>query len=241
MKIIDSCVYLKENGQNDVADLLKQMNDLKVDKAVIHPFDKGFAYENEMGNDAVVGIYRKYPDRFIPTVTVNPWRKDALNVLMKYLEQGVKIITFSPGLQGFNLCENLLDAMLEKVSELKIKPVIYVHTGSHSFGAPSQLAILAKRFSCLSFIMGHSGATDYGTDVIAVCQMCDNIFIESSFARPPGFVAKAAQIGFNRAIYGSGFPLNEVSFELSEMKRLLPVANQQEVLGENLLKLLGEI
>jgi predicted TIM-barrel fold metal-dependent hydrolase len=240
VKIIDACVYLLENQENDMAAMLAQMDQLGIDCAVIHPCDRYFAYENESGNEIILAISHKYPGRFIPAVTVNPWRKDASAVLMRYFDQGAKIIAFSPGVQGFNVCENLLDEILEKLSELKPNPPVYVHTGHHSFGAPSQLAMLAKRFHGLSFIMGHAGATDYGTDVVPICQMCENIFIESSFARPPGFIFKASQIGFSRAIYGSGFPLNTLSFELAEMKRLLPLEKQEDVLGKNLLRLLGE-
>jgi hypothetical protein len=86
--------------------------------------------------------------------------------------------------------------------------------------------------------MGHSGASDYANDVAPACALAANLFMESSFARPPGFIARAAAIGFDRAIMGSGHPYNDMAFEWSFMERLLAAEHRPAVLGGNLLRLL---
>jgi hypothetical protein len=101
------------------------------------------------------------------------------------------------------------------------------------------LFLLAGRFPRINFVMGHSGATDYATDVVPVCRLRSNIYIESSFARPPGFVGRLKELGWNRGIMGSGFPSNDLAFEWSEMRRILPPEHHAGVLGGNLASLLG--
>ena len=78
-------------------------------------------------------------------------------------------------------------------------------------------------------------------DVVPVCSVCDNIYPESSYARPPGFVTKAESFGFEHAIMGSGYPYNQLDFEWSQMRRLLPEEQHEAVLGGNLARLLGGI
>ena len=103
----------------------------------------------------------------------------------------------------------------------------------------SALALVAAKHRRTHFIMGHTGATDYATDAVPVANQHANIHIESSFARPPGFVAKLKDIGYDRGIMGSGWPYNHFAFEWSEMRRLLPAAHHAAVLGDNLARLLG--
>jgi predicted TIM-barrel fold metal-dependent hydrolase len=86
--------------------------------------------------------------------------------------------------------------------------------------------------------MGHSGATDYWTDAIPVYKLCPNIWMESSL-RLQGVVASFKEVGYERGIFGSGYPYNDLSFEISKMKQLLPEPYHQAVFGANLLKLLG--
>ncbi|MFA5865672.1 MAG: amidohydrolase family protein [Phycisphaerae bacterium] len=238
---IDGCCQLELglNSQHDVLKLLERMDRLGIARCVAFPPDECFAWENESGNEAMITLMREHPDRIIPAVTVNPWRPNARQVLLRGLERG-GLPAFSPGVQGLMLSDRKLDTLLQLLMDEKIHRPVYLHTGHHSHGAPSQLALLAGRFPQLNFIMGHSGATDYSTDVVPVCRMCPNIYIESSFARPPGFVVKLNQIGFDRGIFGSGYPFNSVEFEWSEMKRLLPVEHQTAVLGGNLTRLLKE-
>jgi predicted TIM-barrel fold metal-dependent hydrolase len=216
-------------------DLLRRMDRLSIEQAVIHPPDECFAWENEAGNQRMLSAAKEHPDRLIPAVTVNPWRPDAWKVLKPFL-QGRVIVAFLPGVQGFVPSEGRLDPILDRLDG---RPV-YVHTGHHSHGAPSQLAVPARRYPHLNFIMGHSGATDYATDVVPVCRVCPNIFIESSFARPLGFVRKLAEIGYERGLFGSGYPHNDLEFELSEMRRLLPPEHVDAVLGGNWRRLWGE-
>jgi uncharacterized protein len=231
MPIIDCCCGFDKSEK----ELLGEMDRAGIDCAVLHPPEECFAWENEAGNERAIRAAKRHPGRFIAGITVNPWRAGAWEVIKGFLGENI-ILTFSPGVQGFNPAEGKLDGLLEKVRGIPV----YIHTGHHSYGAPTQVAILARKFPHLNFIMGHSGATDYATDAVPVCKICPNIFIESSFARPLGFFNRCKEVGYHRAVFGSGYPSNDIAFEVSELKRLLPEEHCQGVFEANLLKLLNK-
>ena len=237
---IDACCTIgtDHDAEPSAEELLKEMDRAGIDKAVINPPDRCFAWDNELGNDLKLKAVCDHANRFIPTVTVNPWRSDAPDIVEKYIEADKVVLAFSPGPQGFVLSDNKLDAILEKLTTTRTDIPVYIHTGHHSHAAPSQLALLAGRFPQLNFIMGHCGATDYHDDVASVCELNKNVYIESSFARPPSFIAKLETIGYDRGIFGSGFPYNQLSFEWSQMLELLSDEHKSDVLGANMLKLL---
>jgi predicted TIM-barrel fold metal-dependent hydrolase len=241
--LIDACCTIRPEaaGGPSFEFLLGQMDRAAVDRAVVHPSDRGYAWENDEANAFTIAAAQRQPNRLIAAVTANPWRPDAWERLHEALRAGGRMVSFSPAIQGFAAGSKILDPILESLAKYDLRVPIYIHTGHHSHGAPSQLFLLARRFPGLNFIMGHSGATDYALDVVPVCQLCHNIYPESSFARPPGFVGRLKTIGWERGIMGSGFPDNDLSFEWSEMRRLLPAEHQEAVLGGNLARLLGGV
>ena len=238
---VDACCTIENEGAGPFsADaLLREMDLAGVDRAVLHPPDRCFAFENDEGNALTTGAARRHPGRFLAAVTVNPWRGSAHDHLRAALDAGSRLVSLSPGLQGFNPSFGPLDALLEKLGQSYPGLPVFIHTGHHSHGAPSQLFLLAGRFPEIRFIMGHSGATDYATDVVPVCSQRPNISVESSFARPPGFVGRLKAVGWDRGVMGSGWPLNDLAFEWAEMRRLLPPEHHERVLGGNLAFLLG--
>jgi uncharacterized protein len=241
--LIDACCMIDNEGDGllTAAGLVREMDLAGVDRAVVHPPDRCFAFENDEGNFLTTGAAGQHPGRLIAAVTVNPWRRDEYERLQKALDEGGRIVTFSPGLQGFNTSFGPLNKIMERLARSRPEVPVYVHTGHHSHGAPSQLFLLAGRFPEIRFILGHSGATDYATDVVPVCRQKTNIYVESSFARPPGFVGRLKAVGWDKGIMGSGWPLNNLAFEWSEMRRLLPAEHREKVLGGNLAVLLGSL
>jgi predicted TIM-barrel fold metal-dependent hydrolase len=240
---IDACCMMKKEGDRgpSLSLLMREMNRASVDRAVVHPPDRCYAWENDEGNAQTISAAKRQTDRLIPAITANPWRADAWDSLQKAIQMGGLVLSFSPALQGFVVGSRILDPILENLAKNGLRVPIYIHTGHHSHGAPSQLFLLAGRFPEMNFIMGHSGATDYALDVIPVCLQRPNIYIESSFARPPGFVERLKSVGWEKGIMGSGFPNNDLSFEWAEMRRLLPTEHQEAVLGGNLARLLGGV
>ena len=143
---IDACCTIGAEGsfEDTAADLIRQMDLVDIDMAVIHPADHFYACENETGNQMLLDLSKNFKGMFIPTVTVNPWRPDAWQVLSRYIEQGGKIVSFSPAVQGLSICDEKFIKLCEKIVGNGINIPIYFHSGNHSFGAPSQLFLLSK-------------------------------------------------------------------------------------------------
>lgn len=51
-------------------------------------------------NQYVYDLSMKYPDYFLPTCSVHPYRKDALEELEKWGKKGIKLIKWLPNSQG---------------------------------------------------------------------------------------------------------------------------------------------
>ena len=83
--VIDSCCTIgnKDAPEPSADKLLSEMDKVGIDKAVINPPDRCFAWENEAGNELTLRTAQRYPGRFIPTITANPWRTDAWEIISK--------------------------------------------------------------------------------------------------------------------------------------------------------------
>jgi predicted TIM-barrel fold metal-dependent hydrolase len=238
---IDACctIGLASNFGESAQDLIQNMDSIDVEMVVIHPADHFYAWENENGNQMLLDLSKKFKGRFIPTATVNPWRPDAVELVLKYVEMGAEMLSFSPGVQGFNVSGNKLDPLVEAMITKDLNLPVYVHTGHHSNATPAQLLLLAERFKEINFICGHSGSTDNKPDAVISCKLVENFYLESSFARPSLFAAIIPDVGANKAIMGSGNPYNQFIFEWQEMDGLLDEESKKSVLGGNIKKLIG--
>ena len=225
-------------GQSDL--LLRQLDAAGVDRAMIAPDDAQLAGADDAGAGHILSEVAAHRDRFIAGVSVNPWKPDAARRLIDSLSAGPGVWVLHPHRQGFTLGEAFVEPLFEAVCEMPTPPAIYVHTGHPGNATPSQVLLLSRRYPTLRWILGHSGATDFASDVIPTCQCSEMIYIESSFARPPLFVEKARRVGLQRSIMGSGWPTDDLKLQWDWMRRLLDAPQQKPVLGGTLLGLLGD-
>ena len=99
-------------------------------------FDK---YYNEKGesieektqfytpNRYVMDLATKYPDIFVPTISVHPYRKDAVERLAYWAKRGAKLIKWLPNTMGIDASNPILDAYYDAVKRNKM--VIHTHVG----------------------------------------------------------------------------------------------------------------
>jgi predicted TIM-barrel fold metal-dependent hydrolase len=236
---MDACVTLGTERETRLcpADLLRQMDEAGVDRAVIQPEDRMLAVYNEEGNRALLDAARAHPDRFIPACTANPWFGDrAVESLRRAAGEGARVAVFAPAVQGFLLGDEILDPLLETAGRETL--VVYVHTGPHLHATPWQLALVAERHPRIPFLMGHSGATDFWRDVVPAASGCANVYIESSFARPFTVIHHLKALGPDRGVMGSGAPRNDLVFEWDQMRAVLSEEEGCRFYGETLLRLL---
>jgi len=218
-------------------DLLKDMDAVKVDKAVIAPLPRHMAVDNRTGNEVM--LKAAHADRFIPTCTANPWRgDDASDEIRWAVDQGARMLVLFPAIQGFAFGDDLAYPLIETAIDLGLP--IYVHTGNYEYGTPAQLGLAAARYLEATFIMGHGGSTDFKTDSIHVARIYPNVYIETSLMRPVGAVQAVKDLGEDKVIMGSAAPLNDFVFEWNETRKLLPYDEAPQFYGGTLMRLLAE-
>lgn len=78
-------------------------------------------------NELVYEIYQKFPDHFIPCVSIHPYRKDALNELAKWAELGVRQVKWAPNSMGMDPSDKKCMPFYSVMREYDM--VLLTHTG----------------------------------------------------------------------------------------------------------------
>jgi predicted TIM-barrel fold metal-dependent hydrolase len=78
-------------------------------------------------NDYVMKLAEKYPQYFIPVISVHPYRTDAIAELEKWARRGVRFIKWLPNAQGMDPSSSKLDKYYEKMVEFNM--VLITHGG----------------------------------------------------------------------------------------------------------------
>ena len=217
--------------------LLKAMDAVRVDRALVAPIDRYLAVDNQIGNAFVAQQAREHPERLIPVCAANPWYGEgAILEFRRALADGARMLVMHPFLQGYLANDELIWPLLEVASQERVP--VYIHTGPPGNSTPWQMVDLAERFPQLDLIMGHSGSTDFWYDVIDAAKAAPNVYLESSLARPFSFPERIQVLGSQRVIMGSLAPINQFVFEWEQMRKALTPEALEPVLGGNLRRLL---
>jgi predicted TIM-barrel fold metal-dependent hydrolase len=78
-------------------------------------------------NEYVVNLAKKYPDIFVPVISVHPYRSDAVAELTKFAKQGVRWIKWLPNAQNIDASSPRLDEYYRTMK--KYNMVLLTHTG----------------------------------------------------------------------------------------------------------------
>jgi predicted TIM-barrel fold metal-dependent hydrolase len=221
-------------------DLLSQMDELGIDRAVLVPADRHIAVDNSEGNDFVLGAVARWPDRFMGFATANPWFGDrAVAELRRAVAEGLVGLKLHPILQGFLLCDPLVHPLVEAAIDLDVP--IFFHTGTPINALPLQLSELALCYPEGRFIMGHLGNPDFWLDVPTAMELAPNVWGELS-PNLPTAVKRVADAGFaDRLMFGSDVPLTDLRLEVTKIHHWELSAEQTAgIMAGNLMRLLGQ-
>jgi predicted TIM-barrel fold metal-dependent hydrolase len=221
--------------------LLEQMDSAGVDRAVACPIHEHITVYNREGNDYILNAVRRYPQRLIGFATVNPWYgQPAVQELRRALGEGLRGLTLNSALQGYFIHDQLVYPLIEVAAEFKTP--VYFHTATPIFALPFQLAELALVFPQVNFIMGHLAAADFWPDAVPAAKQCENIYMETSIRSGVATIRQAIQeLGSRRVLFGSDAPESDIGVELAKIRLVgLAAEDEQQVLGGNMARLLGE-
>jgi predicted TIM-barrel fold metal-dependent hydrolase len=212
-----------------------------VERCVIAPQDREIVIDYARGNRRGAQAAAE-SERFIAACTLTPWiGGGAAAVVEQSVDAGAKMLVLAPALQGFNPCDfELLEPTLAAAAQRNLP--VYLHTGPHGTGSPSQVLLLAQQFPDNRLVVGHCGSTDHAYDMPAALELrLPNVWFELSFVRPwvvPRYVELAAP---GKLVFGSGMPRNDLRFELEALNAVLPIREHPGVYGQNLQRLIEEV
>ena len=109
-------------------------------------------------NEYVFSIAAEFPDFFVPTMSVHPYRSDAIEEVEKWARRGVKLIKWLPNAMGINPADPKCDAFYQRMRELNV--VLLSHTGEEK-------AVEADEDQLLGNPLHLRRALDHGVKVIA--------------------------------------------------------------------------
>ncbi len=78
-------------------------------------------------NDYVFKLAEQYPDLFVPNISVNPYRPDALSELERWARRGARVVKWLPNAMGINPSDPCCDPFYQKMKELDL--ILLSHGG----------------------------------------------------------------------------------------------------------------
>ena len=243
MVIIDAHCHIGRglHYHREVADLLHEMDENNVDRAIICASGSHIVVDNREGNDMVAAAVADHPDRLIGFACVNPWYGErACEELRRAAGVGLVGLKLHPAMQGYHAHESLAWPIMETAIDMNLP--VYIHSGTPMYSLPLQIVELAMQFPRARIIMGHMGGADFYLDVPSSAHLATNIFYETSLTCHVGFVDEIVNVaGHHRVLFGSDSPTSQQAAELRkiELANLSP-SQRADVLGNNVADLLGE-
>ena len=238
MRIIDAHCHVGKGVEKSLEPekLISIMDENGVSASVICPLEQYIAVYNDEGNAYIAGVVKRYGGRFIGFCTANPWYlHKSEDAVRRAFEQGFAGLKLNPKLQGFMLCNDIVRPLLDVCEEYGAP--VYFHTGTMSCAEPFQLRELAFAYPGVDFIMGHSGNTDFWTDITYSAAEIGNIYLETSHIMNIRSLIDAA--GIDRVVFGSNMPRSHQTHEIGKAWDLeLPDDDLAKLCGGNMEKML---
>ena len=238
LPIIDAHAHLGEGHHLSlgVDELLEQMDEAGIERAIVNPVDHYLAVHNREGNDLIQAAVREHPDRLVGMATANPWfGAVAIDEVRRALGEGLSGLIIHSVYQGFRLDDHLVDPLLEAIVEFDLP--VYAHTGTAAQAEPFQATELARRFPSLNFIMGHAGSSDYGEDAVRALEFAPNLWLESSRNGPANYDFWRVRGQVSRVVFGSSAPEYIPAIEIETLAEVFQEDEERAaVFRENIQK-----
>ena len=123
-----------------------------------------------ISNEFVLELSRKYPDIFVPVISVHPYRKDAVAELEKWATEGVHMVKWIPNVQGIDPADERIEPFYRAMKRLNM--TLLVHSGEeHALESYGQQhlgnpLLLRKPLDCgVRVIIAHCASSGVNTDL----------------------------------------------------------------------------
>lgn len=192
---------------NSAEGMLVSMDTLGIDKAFITPHVAAIGADFKYGNDMVIETVRKYPERFIGYVTINPSYVEEIKDEIErcFSVKGIKGIKLHPSSHGCPIDHKNYQTVYE-IADEKRYPILI-----HVWGKDEVAIInrLAPKYPGAQFIMGHGGAEARAMeDASEVINRHNNAYVDTAISMAPQgniewFVKES---GSKKILFGTDMP-----------------------------------
>jgi uncharacterized protein len=238
-------VYSGERGSDSMGAMVAAMDEAGVELAVLQA-EWGFGDYRKM-NDAVHRICSRYPERFIPYVTVNPAAADDMAAVVEreVKERGARGVNLQPYAYRLHCDDRRFYPMYERCRELGVAVTIHCSVNFTSdrpieYGRPLHLDQVACDFPGLVLVANHGG-WPWVTELVAVAWKHPTVYIEIG-AISPRYIAKPGTGWEPLVVYGQSLLQDRVLWATDSMlpfSRSLAEARELPIKPEVLEKWLG--
>jgi uncharacterized protein len=210
-------------------ELLRKMDQHRVEKAAARPMGSELVYDNTAGNDRLLTA----GPRILALVTASPWRGEgAIEELKRCRQLGAAGLFLHPARQGFMPIEPIVEPLLEFAAAAHW-PVMF-HTGAFVNSDVLAVAEVARRYPQTPFILGCGGFADMWFEIPGVMESAANVWLETSHILGNGVRTVLQGPGAKRVVFGSGEPSNRYACALKCLQNLdLDEQSTRQVLLDN--------
>jgi len=191
------------------------------------------------GNDEVIDVLKKYPDRFRGYVTVNPPYEDEL---IKELERcfsrdGFFGIKLHPESHDYSVDEGFCVPVFEYAQDKEL-PIL-----SHTWNSAQILKKLARNYPDIKFLMAHASqhCAVGGEDYLETAREENNVFLDiASSTVSYGMIERLVdKAGEDKILFGTDFPFIEASVQLgSVLGAEITDLQKEKILGKNMKRII---
>jgi len=217
MKKIDAHSHIGNFGgwaevSIDAEELVKLMDEYEIEKTILCGTDIH-------DNDEVYEAFKKYPDRIIPLVFVNPYEKDVVKKIYQYIKEkefvGIKL---HPLMHSYVADADELDPVMQAAEDLGVP--VFIHCGHPPYSLPWSIGLLAERFPNVKVIMIHMGHGHgvYIDGSLKMAMRYPNIYLEMSGMPMSTKIRQAyEQVGKDRIMFGIDAPFHHPTVEIQKV------------------------
>ena len=222
----------------DATAMLAEMAESGVSQSVVVAMDPFVPTEDILRDCA------RLPGLLLPFGSVDSQAEDYLERFARLLEMPILGIKFHSDLQQLPLGSPRLHAMMEVLdaSEKRYLPV-YLHTGNFPIYRPLEapweeaLPGLLSAFPRLTFVCGHAG-WDAPDSALEAARAFSNLYLETSW-QPPRLIRHLCDnLGPERLLFGSDYPLFSQRRALRNVRAALNDTEYAQVTAGNAQRLL---
>ncbi len=195
----------------------------------------GTPHKGGFDNQRLLKVIGDQAHRIFPFYFANPWESTEDYSRIGSQFYGLKL---GPAVHGIRLCDPRNLAFVEMAE--KFKHTIYLHCLDREGFRVENLVELGQRFPTVSFILGHGGISQVDFRAVDLIRDFENIYFETSGVFTATIKYAAVQLGANRILFGSEYPLQDSRVETTKSECLdFNAETYRAYTRENILRLVG--